>query len=371
MAYTIAHCFFLARFVMTRPILATIHTAALRHNYRFAKSLAPNSKAYAVIKANAYGHSLLRVAETLVDADGFALLEIEQAQALRELGYALPILLLEGVFAPDELVVCAEHDLRIAVHDEMHLRWLEEARLNRPLHVCLKLNTGMNRLGFVAEQALELVRRLSDCANVASITLMMHFATADEPEKGIEWQWGRFRAATQGLGLPITVANSAALIDCPDVHGDWVRPGIILYGSSPFAERSAADLGLLPAMSLTSRIIGTQQLEPGATVGYGATFRAEHAMRIGIVACGYADGYPRHAPTGTPVAVNGQLSRLIGRISMDMLAVDLTQIPDAGVGSPVELWGRQVSIDTVAAAAGTISYELMCAIAPRVRMLAD
>ena len=356
---------------MTRPIQATIHTAALRHNYRQAKIAAPASRAYAVIKANGYGHGMLRVADALNDADGFALLEIEQAQQLREQGFMQPIILLEGVFGPEELAICAELDLRIAVHCEEQLRWLEGARLVRPLDVCLKLNTGMNRLGFVAERAPEIAARLAACANVASVTLMMHFATADELPQGIDWQLNRFRSATRDLGLPVTLANSAALLDYPGVRGDWVRPGIMLYGSSPFADRSAADLGLRPAMTLTSRIIGVQELAPGDVVGYGATFCVDRSMCIGIVACGYADGYPRHAPTGTPVLVNGQRTGLIGRISMDMLAVDLTGIAAASVGSPVELWGEGLSIDDVAAAAGTISYELMCALAPRVPVVTD
>ncbi|MDR3413965.1 MAG: alanine racemase [Formivibrio sp.] len=356
---------------MTRPIQVTIHTAALQHNYRLLKAHAPQSRAYAVIKANAYGHGLVRTAQALADADGFALLEIEQAQVLRELGFALPILLLEGVFEPSELMICAEQDFRIAVHSELQLQWLEEARLKHPVKICLKLNTGMNRLGFVAERAAELVLRLSRNPNVLSITLMAHFATADEPDKGIDWQLARFQAATANLHLPFTLANSAALIDYPQARGEWVRPGIMLYGSSPFAERSACDLGLRAAMSLTSRIIGVQEISAGDAVGYGASFHAEKPMRIGIVACGYADGYPRHAPTGTPVLVNGQRSQLIGRISMDMLALDLTEIPTAQIGSHVELWGNQLSIDEVAAAAGTISYELMCAIAQRVPVATD
>lgn len=356
---------------MTRPIQATIHSAALQHNYHLLKARAPHSQAYAVIKANAYGHGLVRTAQALADADGFALLEIEQAQVLRELGFDLPILLLEGVFEPEELTICAEQDFRVAVHSEQQLVWLENARLAHPLRVCLKLNTGMNRLGFVAERAPELVRRLSANPNVLSITLMAHFATADEPAKGIDWQLARFRAATAGLNLPVTLANSAALFDYPQAQGEWVRPGIMLYGASPFADRSALSLGLQAAMSLTSRVIGIQAIEPGATVGYGATFRAEKPMHIGIVACGYADGYPRHAPTGTPIMVAGQRSQLIGRVSMDMLALDLTGIPAAQPGSPVELWGCNLSIDEVAAAAGTISYELMCAIAQRVPVAMD
>lgn len=356
---------------MTRPILATIHTQALQHNYHLLKALAPNSQAYAVIKANAYGHGLVRTAQALARADGFALLEIEQAQILRELGFEQPILLLEGVFEPVELDVCAQYDFRIAVHSEQQLQWLEAADLPRPLRVCLKLNTGMSRLGFEAERAHELVGRLSGCANVLSITLMAHFATADEPAKGVNWQLERFHAATAGLNLPVSLANSAALFDYPQTHGEWVRPGITLYGSSPFTERSARDLGLQAAMSLTSRLIGIQELSSGTVVGYGATFQADRPMRIGIVACGYADGYPRHAPTGTPVLVCGKRTQLVGRVSMDMLAIDLGEISEAQLGSPVELWGSNLPIDEVAAAAGTIGYELMCALAARVPVMTD
>ncbi len=356
---------------MTRPILATIHTRALQHNYRLLKARAPASRAWAVVKANAYGHGLLRTARALADADGFALLEIEQALVLREAGFDQPVLLLEGVFEPDELPVCALHDFHVTVHGEQQLHWLESARLARPLHVCLKLNTGMSRLGFEAERAGEIAARLSRCPNVCSITLMMHFATADDPALGIEWQLERFRRATGGLNLPVSMANSAALLDYPRTHAQWVRPGITLYGSSPFATRPARELGLQPAMTLGSSIIAIQQLAPGTRVGYGATYRAEEPMRIGIVACGYADGYPRHAPTGTPVLVAGKRTGLVGRVSMDMLAVDLTAIPEADVGSVVELWGKNLSIDEVASAAGTISYELMCALAQRVRVAED
>lgn len=356
---------------MARPILATIHTQALQHNYRLLKSRAPNSQVYAVIKANAYGHGLVRTAQALAKADGFAMLEIEQAQTLRELGFEQPILLLEGVFEPVELETCAQYDFRITVHSEQQLQWLESLDLPRPLRVCLKLNTGMSRLGFEAENVRGLVRRLSECSNVLSITLMAHFATADEPAKGVSWQLERFQAATAGLCLPVTLANSAALFDYPQTHAEWVRPGITLYGSSPFTERSARDLGLQPAMSLTSRLIGIQTLAAGDSVGYGAAFRADKAMRIGVVACGYADGYPRHAPTGTPVLVCGQRTRLVGRVSMDMLTVDLSDIHEAELGSTVELWGEHLPIDEVAKAAGTISYELMCALAPRVPVITD
>ncbi|AOY01833.1 alanine racemase [Jeongeupia sp. USM3] len=351
---------------MSRPLQVLIDPAAIAHNYRRMKSLAPASKVYAVTKANGYGHGLERVVAALPDADGFALLEFGRAVALREAGVTRPILMLEGVFSADELLLASRHGLSVAVHEERSLHWLETLALPKPLDIYLKLNTGMNRLGFVAETAPAVAARLRACANVAGITLMTHFASADDPGRGIASQLARFDAAAEGLGLPMTLANSAATFDFPQVHRDWVRPGVALYGATPFAHRSAASLGLIAAMSLQSEIIGVQALEAGDTVGYGAAFTAPGPMRVGIVACGYADGYPRHAPTGTPVLVGGVRTRLLGRVSMDMLAVDLSGLPQAQIGTPVELWGKDLPIDEVATAAGTIGYELMCAVAPRV-----
>ncbi|KPC53918.1 Alanine racemase, catabolic [Amantichitinum ursilacus] len=351
---------------MTRPIQALIHSAALQHNYQLTRQLAPASKTFAVVKANAYGHGLQRAAQALYNADGFGILEFDRAVALRDWGYAQPILLLEGVFSQAELIAAAQHDFSVAIHQPMHLQWLENAKLARPLNIFLKLNTGMNRLGFPAAQAREIAARLQRCANVASVTVMQHFATADEPEKGIAKQMASFNAATQGLDLPQSLANSAATFAWPETHRQWNRPGIVLYGSSPFAQRSAHDLGLRAAMTLQSELIAIQQLQPGDQVGYGATFTADRAMRIGVVACGYADGYPRVAPTGTPLVVDGVATRLVGRVSMDMLTVDLTAVPDAHIGSKVELWGQHQPIDAVATAAGTLGYELMCAVTTRV-----
>jgi alanine racemase len=356
---------------MSRPIQALIHSAALVHNYQVIKQTAPTAKAFAVIKANAYGHGVERVVNALQMADGFAILEFPAALALRAAGVQQPILLLEGVFSIAELEQCAMQKIMLAIHEPRHLAWLRDAQLVAPVDVFLKLNTGMNRLGFAAEDATQFLAQLRALPNVASVTLMTHFATADEPEKGIAQQWARFQAQTQGLDCSRSLANSAAIFAYPEVHADWVRPGIALYGSSPFSHRSAQELNLQPAMSLRSQIIATQQLQVGDTVGYGASFSADRPMKIGVVACGYADGYPRHAPTGTPIMVAGQLTRLLGRVSMDMLCVDLTELAEGEIGSPVELWGQSLSIDLVAKAAGTISYELMCAIAPRVNIELD
>lgn len=351
---------------MTRPILATIHTDALRHNLAVARRHAPNSRMMAVIKANGYGHGLLRVASALRDAEGFAVLNVSEGIALREAGYTQQtILLLEGLFSADELAVAAQHKLAIVVHSEPQLMMLETARGLPAIDVFLKVNTGMNRLGVSLEHFGSFYDRLRACQSVGQLTLMTHFATADEPP-GIEKQFELFDVLTSEISAPRTMANSAAILRYPQTHSEWVRPGIMLYGATPFSDQSSANLGLQPAMTLSSEIIAVQNLQPGDAVGYGRCYIAEKPTRIGVVACGYADGYPRHAPNGTPIAVAGKLTRTIGRVSMDMLYADLTDIPAADIGSPVELWGAQVSVDAVAQASGTVGYELLCALAPRV-----
>jgi alanine racemase len=358
----------------SRPIRARIAPAAILHNYRLAKRQAPQSRAWAVVKANAYGHGQWRAVEALRgEADGFALLECENAVALREAGISQPILLLEGVFSARDVRAVAEHGLSCVVHCPEQLDLLLGEAGAAPLSIYLKLNSGMNRLGFTSANlpaALAAIR----ARPATETTLMSHFADADG-ERGVVWQLERFQAMAGDWLGPVSLANSAAIFDYPTTHADWVRPGIMLYGASPFAGRSAEALGLQPAMTLESMIIGVQELAPGERVGYGGTFEAERPTRIGIVACGYADGYPRHAPTGTPIAVMGRRTRTLGRVSMDMLACDLTDIPDAGIGAPVTLWGKgiagEVPADEVAAAAGTIAYELFCALAPRVPVVVD
>lgn len=326
---------------------------------------APGSQVWAVIKANAYGHSLLRAARALGASDGYALLDIAEALHLREAGVTKPILLLEGCFHGEDIAAAARHGLTVVVHDEGQLQMLAGAAPARPLAVYLKLNSGMNRLGFPLPEAARVFARLRDCQAVAGVTLMSHFADADGGS-GIGWQLDALEAACKGLAAPRSLANSATILRHPAAHADWVRPGIMLYGCSPFAGQSAADLGLKPVMTLMSEIIGVQQLKKGDTVGYGRTFTATQPMRIGVVACGYADGFPRHAPSGTPVLVGGRRTALIGRVSMDMLSVDLSGLPDARIGSAVTLWGGGLSADEVAAACGTVSYELLCALAARV-----
>jgi alanine racemase len=322
-----------------------------------------------VVKADAYGHGLMRAARALADvADGFALLEVEAAVALREEGFRQPILLLEGFFDAQDLAVCAEYGLTPVVHRLEQIRMIRAAALPAPLPIYLKLNTGMNRLGFLLEEMPAVRRELLEKPTpfLSSVTLMTHFAAADG-ERGVEWQLERFRRMSAGWDLPRSMANSAALLRYPETTaGGWARPGILLYGASPFADEDAAHFGLRPAMTLSSRILAVQEIGPGEQVGYGGLFEASRPMRVGIVACGYADGYPRHAPNGTPILVAGKRTMTVGRVAMDMLTCDLTDLPQAGVGSEVVLWGEGLPADEVAAAAGTISYELFCALARRV-----
>src|SRR6266480_7451508 len=348
-----------------RPVRVRIDSAALRHNLGAAKRRAPRSRIYAVVKANAYGHGLARAVRALAAAEGLALIELEAALELRRLGERRPILLLQGFFSPDELEPIAAHGLTAVVHDAEQLAILERARPPKKIAVVAKLNTGMNRLGFPAEDLRGVLDRLRDRPSVAVIALMTHFADADG-KGGVRWQLERFDAATAGVDLPKSVANSAALLRYPEAHKDWVRPGIMLYGCSPFPDESAEKLGLKPAMTLTSKLIAVKELRPGDSVGYGCTFTASEPTRVGMVACGYADGYPRHAPTGTPILVCGRRTRTLGRVAMDMLVADLSGIPEAAVGSPVTLWGEGLSADEVAASAGTVSYALLCAISQRV-----
>jgi alanine racemase len=350
-----------------RPITATIDLDALRHNLALARQHAPRSRVLAVVKADAYGHGLLRAARALRDADGYALLELDAAIRLRETGVSRRIALLEGCFEARDLPLFAEHKLVTVVHSEEQLAMLEHFRAAGRIDVLLKINTGMNRLGLAPAAVRSALQRLSGHASVGEIGLMTHFASADDA-RGVAWQMAAFEEAARGSGLLRCIANSAAILRYPETHFDWVRPGIMLYGCSPFGEKVGAELGLRPAMNLESRLIAVQSLRPGDTVGYGGMYTARREMRIGVVACGYADGYPRHAPNGTPVAVEGKLTGTVGRVSMDMLCVDLSEMPEAGVGARVVLWGAENPIENVAAAAGTVGYELMCALAPRVRV---
>jgi alanine racemase len=356
-------------FPLFRPIHARIDFDALRHNYLRTRELAGGAKMWAVIKANAYGHGITRVARALGRlADGFALLDLEDAVRLRESGITQPILLLEGFFSPTDLPEIAARELSVVVHTEEQVEWLHASSLPAAARISLflKVNTGMNRLGIVPARAPAMLERLRAWPHAGAIGLMTHFADADG-ERGVTTQLDRFAPVRAGFNGPVSMANSAALLRFPQTHADWVRPGILLYGASPATEyASAADIGLRPVMRFEGKVISVQHLQTGDRVGYGGTFTAERAMRVGTVACGYADGYPRHAPSGTPVAIDGARSTLVGRVSMDMIAVDLTGLPRAGLGSVVELWGEHVTLDEVADWAGTANYELVCALALRV-----
>ena len=391
---------------MPRPIQATIHTAALAHNLQQARLAAPDARVWAVVKANAYGHGIARVFEALRSADGFALLDLDEAQLLRNLGWRGPILLLEGVFELRDLELCSRLSLWHTVHCSEQIDMLATHKTHVPHRVFLKLNSGMNRLGLAPGAYRAAWTRLNALPQVEEISFMTHFSDADGP-KGIAQQMAVFNAVTHDLPGERSLSNSAAILrhmawagqaqaphaGAPMAQGsvqarvlhpaqptglvsDWVRPGIATYGSSPdYPLHTAAQWGLQGTMTVASKIIATQALETGASVGYGSAFTAPLPMRIGVVACGYADGYPRVCPTGTPVLVAGLRTRTLGRVSMDMIAVDLSVLDAAGVaadiGSEVVLWGNSalggsLPIDEVAHAAGTVGYELMCALAQRV-----
>jgi alanine racemase len=360
---------------MPRPIEALIHTDALAHNLARARAAAPGAKLWAVVKANAYGHGIERAYEGLRGADGFALLDLTEAERIRALGWRGPVLLLEGAFEPRDLELCSRLSLWHVVHCSEQIDALAAHKTHTPHRVFLKMNSGMNRLGFVAASYRSAWARLNALPQVGEITLMTHFSDADSA-RGVAHQVSMFDEATRDLPGERSLANSAAILRHPSLAAstDWVRAGILSYGSAPdFPEHDLAHWNLRPTMTLRTKLIATQTLAAGDSVGYGSSFVAEAAMRIGIAAVGYADGYPRHCATGTPVLVNGTRTRTVGRVSMDMIAVDLSSLPATGVGSEVTLWGEGpkgalLSIDEVARAAGTIGYELMCALAPRVPM---
>lgn len=378
---------------MSRPVFATISGTSLQQNLSVVRRLAPNSRIWSVVKSNGYGHGLKHIWPFLTETDGFALLTLEEASLLRDAGCQKPILLLEGFFHPSDLALLDHYRLTTTIHSDWQIQALAKAELYSPLDVYLKINTGMNRLGFAPERLSEIWDRLRSLKNISRVTLMTHFAEAEkhegvrEPLEAIEnviretrrtkprnhdnilTKNIRPRREKEGYlaVCPRSFANSAALLWHPNTHFDWVRPGIILYGASPTGIwKDITEFGLKPVMTLNSKIIAVQNLSAGDSLGYGRTYIASSEQRVGVVACGYADGYPRHAPTGTPILVDGVRTRTLGMLSMDMLTVDLTPCPQASLGSLVELWGKEIKIDDVAASAGTTGYELMCALASRV-----
>lgn len=351
-----------------RPAIARIDLEALRHNYRLARQLG-GGKALAVVKADAYGHGAVRCAKALEnEADGFAVAAIEEALELRESGIRKPILLLEGFFEASELGLIARHDLWFAVASEWQLAALEAFCLKqvaspRPLHAWLKLDSGMHRLGFSPRDFRTAHARLRALKSVEAITLMTHMARADEPDSPhTDEQFAVFEQATKHLGGDTSVCNSPSLLGWPTLHGDWARPGLMLYGADPLPANFHLPGELRPVMRVESKIISVRELQPGEPVGYGARFVADKPTRVGVVAFGYADGYPQMAPNGTPVFVDGQRGRLIGRVSMDMLTVDLTDHPNAGIGSAVQLWGDAPRVTDLADACGASAYQILCAL---------
>lgn len=358
---------------MPRPLVATIHGAALRHNLGVVRSCVPRAKIWAIVKADAYGHGLERGIRAFASADGLGLIEPDKAVRLRELGWQKPILLLEGFFDAADLNTFLECRLDTTVHCIEQIEMLQTVKVPGAINVHLKMNSGMNRLGFAPDAFAAAYARLRAIPAVRNIALMAHFANADDgvnPALPLSEQLRRFTTGSAALAGERSLSNSAAVLLHSEVASDWVRPGIMLYGGTP-GGRDAQAFGLQPAMTLRSELIGIQQIGAGEAIGYGSRFIAEQAMRIGVVACGYADGYPRLAPNGTPVIVDGVRTRLVGRVSMDMITVDLSPVPAARVGSAVTLWGQGLPIDEVAQAAGTIGYELMCALAPRVRVVEE
>jgi alanine racemase len=353
-----------------RPLRARIHLAAVLHNYRYAKRLAPASRALAVVKANGYGHGAVAVARALADeADGFAVACVDEALELRESGIRNPILLLEGVFGPDEIALVDQAGLTMAVHCRQQLEWVLAARPSRRLDCWIKLDSGMHRVGLAPDDFAGAHATLAACPHVGELVAMSHFARADEPEHPYTGrQIAVFWQALAGIAIPRSLANSAAILVWPRSHGEWTRPGLMLYGSSPLSVDHPLTTALQPAMTLESALISVRELGAGEPVGYGGRFVCDRPTRVGVAAIGYADGYPRHARDGTPVAVNGRRTRLIGRVSMDMITLDLTGMADARPGAPVELWGATIPVSEVAQSSDTLAYQLFTGIGRRVAL---
>lgn len=346
---------------------ATIDGDALRHNLAAVRRIAPASRVVAVIKANAYGHGMIRVARALIAADAFGVARFDEAVALRAAGISTPILLLEGVFTADELQVAGREQFQLVVHSFEQLRLLEQSAVTHRFAVWLKLDTGMNRLGFRPDEFEAALQRLNRCACVDSVKVMTHLAGAEEPGgESARIQLNEFRALTDTLGLERSIANSAGLIAWPEARTQWVRPGLMLYGISPIPGADAATIGLRPVMTLSTQLIALCGVPRGESVGYNGIWQADRDSRIGIAAIGYGDGYPRHMRTGAPVLVNGSEAPVVGRVSMDMMAVDVTDLPETRVGAAVVLWGEGLPAERVAPYADAIPYELVCGVTQRV-----
>ncbi len=354
-----------------RATQVIVDLAALRHNLAQARAAAPGRHIMAAIKANGYGHGLIRVARALEAADGFGVACIDEAMQLREAGINKPVTLLEGFFSADELVPIARHRLVTVVHHFEQVAMLEQSALTTPVRVWLKIDSGMHRLGFAPQRAHAAWERLHACRNVAEVVgCMTHLPNADDlDDPATIRQVALFRQVTAELPGVRSIANSAALLGWPQAHAEWVRPGIMLYGISPFVGGRGDRHGLRPVMTLRSELIAVNHLKRGDAIGYGGAWVCPEDMTVGVVAAGYGDGYPRHAPNGTPVLLNGRRVPLVGRVSMDMLTVDLRDQPQARSGDPVVLWGEGLAVEEIAEYAGTIPYELVCQVMPRVALV--
>ncbi|MFV1996381.1 MAG: alanine racemase [Acidiferrobacterales bacterium] len=351
---------------MSRPARALINTAALKHNLDIVRQFAPDSNVMAVVKANAYGHGLVTAAKALSNANEYGVASIDEALALREVGISCPITALTGFFNAEEIPLFVLHQITAVIHSRWQVQALESVSQSGRIKVWLKVDTGMNRLGIKPANFDSVLERLRRCELVSEIGLLSHLARADEIESDVTGeQIQNFKQLTERCEAPRSLANSAGIAAWPESHGDIVRPGIMLYGSSPLTTKTAAELGLRPVMTVQSKLITINQQQKGDAIGYGGDWRCPEDMAVGVVAFGYGDGYPRHAPGGTPVIVNGARVPLVGRVSMDMIMVDLRNVK-ATVGDEVELWGSNLSVDEVARCADTISYELLCHVTERV-----
>lgn len=347
---------------MARPALVTIHESALRHNLIVAKQTAPHSKVMPALKANAYGHGMINTAEVLRDlADGFLVACLSEAIQLRESGTKLPLMVIQGYQSAADLTVAAEKDIRLVIHDEAQLGLLDSLAVSKKVKITLKLDTGMHRLGLPPEKAKALYKQLQSHPNVdPDVWLMTHLACADDLKNNYtEQQITSFQRNTQSIVAPKTIANSAGILGWSESHQDWIRPGIMTYGASPLINQSRKSLNLQACMTLTAPLISIHTLKKGDAIGYGSTWSCPNDMKVGVIACGYADGYPRHAGSGTAIWINEKTTQILGRVSMDLIVIDLTDI-SAEIGHLVECWGKHVDVDAVATSAESISYELLC-----------
>lgn len=359
---------------MTRAAWSEIHLPSLKHNLARVRQQAPNSRVMAVIKANGYGHGLLRVAKALEGADAYAVASVDEALRLRDANIRKPVVLLSGFLDASELMLVAEQQLQPVIHHPQQLELLESVVVARPMKVWLKLDSGMHRLGFAADDFAQAWRRLDALDQVEEVALMTHFSSADERDNSCTVaQVGLFNRVVSTLpevadSADKSLANSAGILGWPESHGDWVRPGLMLYGVSPFGDCEATDLGLKPVLSFKTRLISVKTLSEGDSVGYGGSFTASREMVMGVCAAGYGDGYPRHVKAGTVVLVNDNVAEVIGRVSMDLICLDLTGLKEVNVGDEVTLWGQSLPVERVAIQAGTIPYELLCQMTARVRV---